>query len=156
MRSLGPRLGRLDQVAVTTAIVTLVLGWELSTGLWRGVFSQREPEQWYITIARDARTIAPSDAVFLSMQHSGSERFYGGRLTVRYDAIEAGTLDRAIEILRAKGFHPYFLLDGWEEPRFRERFGQASPMGRLDWNPVRRWPSPTQTALYDSATATSR
>ena len=100
--------------------------------------------------------IAPPDAVFLCLQHSGSVRFYGGRLTVRYDAIEAGALDRAIEILHAKGFRPYFLLDGWEEPRFQARFGQASTMGRLDWAPVRRWNSPTHAALYDPAAVTSR
>jgi hypothetical protein len=33
------------------------------------------------------------------------------------------------------GYHPYFLLDEAEEAPFRRRFGDASPLGALDWTP---------------------
>ena len=93
----------------------------------------------------------PGNAVFLAMQHSGSLRYYTGRLTVRYDVLPPGSLDEALGLLRARGFHPYFLLERWEEPAFRERFAKTSAAGRIDWPPARVWPTAMTVALYDPA-----
>jgi hypothetical protein len=54
-----------------------------------------------------------------------------------------------MEVLRARGFRPYFLLEDWEEPAFRARFGQGSRAGRLDWPSVKTWGVPASVALYD-------
>jgi hypothetical protein len=56
-----------------------------------------------------------------------------------------------MEVLRARGFRPYFLLEDWEEAGFRERFGQTSRAGGLDWPPMKRWRFPVSVALYDPA-----
>ena len=85
------------------------------------------------------------------MQHSGSLRYYSGRLTVRYDSLPPGSLDAAIAVLRARGFHPYFLLERWEETPFRERFSEKSAAGRIDWPPAKKWGTPVGIALYDPA-----
>ena len=60
------------------------------------------------------------------MQHSGSLRYYAGRLTLRYDQLDPDWLDRGVDWLRARGIASYALLDEWEVPEFRRRFpGQA-------------------------------
>ena len=81
------------------------------------------------------------------MQHSGSLRLYGGRLTVRYDFLPPQSLDAALEVLRARGYRPYFVLETWEEKVFRELFGESSAIGRLEMDPVKRWDG--KVALYD-------
>jgi hypothetical protein len=129
----------------------LVFGWELSTDLWRGVFTQRESEQGYLIVDHEVGRITPPNAIVLSMLHSGSLRFYAGRMTMRYDILPPESLDTTIEELRARGSYPYILLERWEEPIFRARFGPASAIGRLDWPPIKRWDSPRPVALYDPA-----
>lgn len=147
LRTLGARATPF----VVPAVIVGIFAFELSTAQARGVFSLRAGEQRYVTVGREVARITPPNAVFLSMQHSGSLRFYAKRLTVRYDLLPRGSLERAIETLRARGFRPYLLLEQWEEPKLRDRFGQTSAVGRLEWMPVKRWP--TKVALYDPAMA---
>jgi hypothetical protein len=78
----------------------------------------------------------PDRAVLLSMQHSGSIGYYSGRPIVRYDQIPKRRLDRVLTRLRRLGYHPYILLEPWEEPHFRERFAGRSAVGSLDWPPM--------------------
>ncbi len=80
------------------------------------------------------RTLEPR-AVVLAIRHSGSVRYYGDRTTVLWDAIPADSLDRTLAYLEARGLTPYLLLERWEEPDFRARFGAASALGALDWPP---------------------
>jgi hypothetical protein len=131
-----------------TAIVGIVLAREAAVARARGAFDIRTGEQRYVTIGRDVSAATPSNAVFFAMQQSGSLRFYTGRLTVRYDLLPEGSLDRAVEVLRARGYHPYFLLERWEEPAFVARFA-GTRAGRLDWRPSMKWISPSEVALYD-------
>src|SRR2546423_8394018 len=83
------------------------------------------------------------------MQDSGSVRYYAQRMTARFDSLPAGSLDAAMEMLRARGFRPYFLLEEWEIPDFRARFADASAAGRLDWRPMVSWHAIVPVALYD-------
>ena len=115
------------------------------------MYALQPAEQRYVTIGRDVADTTPPNAVVFAMQHSGSVRFYTGRLTVRYDSLPPDSLDRAMELLRARGFRPYFLLEAWEEPAFRDRFARTSTAGRLDWRPAKKWTSPAPVALYDPA-----
>jgi hypothetical protein len=78
----------------------------------------------------------PRRAVLLAMQHSGSARYYSGRTTIRYDFLEPSDLESTIDTLRQHGYHPYFLLDEWEEPVFRAHYGSATRLGVLDWPPL--------------------
>ena len=70
------------------------------------------------------------------MQHSGSIRYYSGRLTLRYDWLDGDWLDRAIEVLERSGRPVYVLLDDWEEPAFRERFAGQRSLAHLDRGPA--------------------
>jgi hypothetical protein len=78
----------------------------------------------------------PDRSVFFSMQHSGSIRYYADRATVRYDFLPPGNLDAAIDALRGLGYHPYALIDEWEEEEFRGRHAGTSRAGALDWDPL--------------------
>jgi hypothetical protein len=107
---------------------------------------------WYTQVARDRHAmdigrgevryarageylrnaIEPS-AVVLGVQHSGSVRFYSGRMTLRWDTIHVDWLDRALEWLKAQGHHPYLVIEDWEEQQFKKRFAGLSPFAALDW-----------------------
>ena len=74
--------------------------------------------------------------MIISAQHSGSLRYYAGRLTVRWDTGDPAWLDRTAEWLAARGHHPYFVLEPQEIAELRTRFGQRSMLARLDWTPM--------------------
>src|SRR5262249_29212634 len=87
----------------------------------------------------------------ISMQHSGSVRYYAGRLTIRYDWITPTRLDTVVEELRRLGYHPYFLLENWEAVDFQRRFGEYSALGTLDWPPIARLDHPADVKIFDPA-----
>jgi hypothetical protein len=150
-RSMRLPLGRTAHFFLMAAVLTFVWGWELTSVRSRAVFDLQQSEQRYVTVGRELATTTPANAVFIAMQESGSLRYYTGRVTVRWNALRPDSLDQAMEVLRARGFRPYFLLEDWEEAGFRERFGQTSRAGGLDWPPMKRWRFPVSVALYDPA-----
>ena len=77
----------------------------------------------------------PPNALVITSWHSGSVRFYGGRKTMVWDALDPAWLDRALDYLRARGYEPYLLFERWEEEGFRRRFS-GSALGALDWPPA--------------------
>jgi hypothetical protein len=52
-----------------------------------------------------------------------------------WDALDPGWLDRATAYIRTRGYQPYLLFEGWEEPLFRQRFA-GNAIARLDWPPA--------------------
>ena len=69
-------------------------------------------------------------ALMLSMQHSGSVRYYAARMSIRYDWLDPAWLDRSVAWLAARGHPVYALLDAWEVDAVRRRFaGQARASG---------------------------
>jgi hypothetical protein len=100
------------------------------------IFSAHRSEHRYVTIGRHLGRVLPPNAVVLSMIQSGSIRMYGDRLTVRWDMLEPGKLDAAVDAIESRGHVPYLLLEEWEDPMFRKLFGAASLYGRLDWPPA--------------------
>jgi Dolichyl-phosphate-mannose-protein mannosyltransferase len=77
----------------------------------------------------------PANALVIAYWQSGSVRFYSGRRTLVWEALDPASLDRAIDFARARGLVPFFLLERWEEPLFRERFA-GSRLAALDWPPA--------------------
>jgi hypothetical protein len=106
-------------------------------------------EQRYVTVARLVRDATPPNSVVLAMQHSGSLRYYGGRLTLRYDTLDEQWLDRAIDWLAAHGHRPYVLLDEWEHERFTGRFAGANAQAKLALGKVFEYRDSARTSLYD-------
>lgn len=122
---------------VTLLICVVSLAASFSFAKDQYIFTSRAFEQRYIRGAEYVAQATPANAVVLSAQHSGSVRFYGHRITLRFDALDGDQLDATLNELRAKGYDPYLIVDGdWEEGVFRERFATASRAGRLDWAPL--------------------
>jgi hypothetical protein len=128
-----PSLARL--IAVSCGLV-LLAGHQLGFAASEGTFMLREGQERYVRTAEYANVSLPANAAIVCMQHSGSLRYYAGRLTVRYDWIPSDWFDRTIAMLRANGFRPFIVLEDWEEADFRARFASAGEMGRLDQLPL--------------------
>jgi hypothetical protein len=118
-RRLAPRAA----VAAAAAVCVLVAALSLRQGISIGVFGMRDGEQKYPRVGAFVRERLPATAFVLSAQHSGSIRYYSGRPTLRWDLLDAGSLDRAIASLRRAGYEPYAVLDAGEDEQFLAHFG---------------------------------
>jgi len=153
----------LGLVALATHFVPIVRATIIATCVaalaWHGikysrshsVFDFREGERKYQAVGDYIARRLPESAVFLAMQHGGSARYYSRRLTVRYDAIPSAALDSVIDDLRRLGYHPYILVETWEEAFFRTRFQEYSRVSDLDWRPVAVMRHASGVAIYDPA-----
>jgi Dolichyl-phosphate-mannose-protein mannosyltransferase len=121
-------------------------------GLWYahhvGIFDLGEGDRRYVAAARLVNGATPANSLIISMQHSGTVRYYGSRMTLRYDYLEPRWLDPAVTWLVERGVHPYFLLDDWEVPEFQKRFA-ASELGKLNVARVFEYQSNPKVFLYD-------
>jgi Dolichyl-phosphate-mannose-protein mannosyltransferase len=149
LRSAKDRFKPAFSVVVLTLAVTLVFAWELTAAKSRGAFTIGSDLQHGVIVARDVGELTPEGSVLFSMFHSGTARYYGNRMTVRYDWLPENALDPAVDILSARGRRSYFLLESWEIELARQRFGDRSAIGRLDRPPVKQWNfSNGMAALY--------
>jgi hypothetical protein len=119
-------------VPVAMLLVGLLAWRGVSYATARGASEVWRAEQRYIEAGEYVKSTLPERAAILSMQHSGSVRYYSGRVSVRYDVIQPADLDLVVRELERLGYEPYLVLDDWEEPLFRERFGQVSAYGSLE------------------------
>jgi hypothetical protein len=137
------------RVVWTAIIVGTVASYGVAFARADGIFGFREGERKAQAIGRHISAYFPERAAFIALQHSGSVRYYSGRLTLRYDLVPPEALNTVIEDLRRRGYHPYVLLEEWEEPSFRNRFAPYSDAGRLDWPEAVRLAHTTQVRIYD-------
>jgi len=89
-----------------------------------------------VEVARVVGSLTEPEAVIISAQHSGTLRYYAGRLTLRWDVGDPAWLDRTVEWLAAHGHHPYFVLEESEIEALRAKAGPVSAAARLDWTPM--------------------
>jgi hypothetical protein len=139
---------RARTLLLTTAIV--VLG---ARGLWYSernfVFDARHGQQPYQSVGDFVRRRLPERAVVFSMLHSGSVRYYSGRLTVRWLFIPETALDRVVDQFRRQGMRPYLLLTSLEVDQFKRRFGRRSQIAALDWPPIARGDFDYPVEIFD-------
>lgn len=129
------RLARGLRGVATAAAAALVAWHGVDYSADAGTFVGWKTEQRYVKVGSYVATTPPDNAALFSMQHSGSARYYSGRLTVRYDLLPERQLDPAVDELGRLGYHPYFLLEDWEIPLFRQRFQGFSALGEINWMP---------------------
>ena len=96
-----------------------------------GLLNTATFEGRYVRAAREVASRTPADAMVLSVQHSGSVRYYTNRITLRYDWLEDGALDAVLRDLAAKGRRAYLVVDDWEEKEFRARFSPGNRAAQL-------------------------
>jgi hypothetical protein len=83
------------------------------------------------------------------MQHSGSLRYYAGRMSMRFDNLEGAWLDRAVTWLEAHGVRSYLLVEDWEEPAFRQHFAGSPRLEFLNQPPIFTYEGPAKIKLFD-------
>jgi hypothetical protein len=122
--------------AIVASLAMVLAGVNLARNA--GIFNVASFERRYVRAAAEVRSRTPENAIVLAVQHSGSVRYYANRVTLRFDWLAPDQLDAAIRDLTTKGYHPYLVVDDWEQKEFQSRFGAANRMGRLDWAPLAR------------------
>ena len=116
----------------------------------RGAFDSSIRDREAVAISRTIAAELPPQSVYFTMQHSGSLRYYAGRLTLRYDQLDPDWLDRGVDWLRARGISSYALLDEWEVAEFRRRFPGQSVTRQLE-TPLWEFRGQRTVFVYDLA-----
>jgi hypothetical protein len=143
-------------VSAVTAALAIVC---VRTADDRLAFNVKFLEQRYRSAGIVVRDRLPANAVVLSVWDSGAVRFHGRKEALAWAGLDPAWLDRAVAWLDANGHTPYILVESWEEPAFRSRFGRHSDIGKLDWPPkyeidrVVRIFDPKDRARYDRGEA---
>jgi hypothetical protein len=124
--------------AATAVLAAVALVWTVALGLEsrdRGVFELHRLESRYAKAGEFVARRLPLNALVVTSWESGSVRFYSGRRTLVWDGLDPKWLDRSLAFASGRGLEPYLLLERWEEPLFRERFGESA-LAALDWPPM--------------------
>lgn len=102
----------------------------------------------YSDVGEYVRTTLPKEAAFLTMEHSGTIRFYGGRLTLRHDLMEKEWVQKAPAEMQRRGYKPYLVAEDWEYPQVRMQFGIA-PGAPLPWPVIGRMRDRGGVTIFD-------
>jgi len=140
----APAPGRILAVAALAAAVAVFC---VRSATDRHAFTLRFLEQRYRSAGIVVRDRLPANAVVLSQWDSGAVRFHGRKEALTWQGLDAAWLDRSLAWLDQHGRTPYILLESWEEPGFRSRFGNQSDIGKLDWPP--RYEIDRVVRIYD-------
>jgi hypothetical protein len=147
-----PRRKKLSIVLVGVLIAVGIHG--IRFAATHGAFPTGEGDHRYASIGKLVEQFTDPSAVILTGQNSGPTRYYGGRITMRFDQLDAAWLDRSVAWLSDHGKRPYFLLEEWELPLFQARFGKANRLGALPLTPVLAYQArgvPGRVYLFDPA-----
>lgn len=142
IRWLAMKLPVDARVPAAALVCAAIIPFGVNAGRQEGIFRVAASERRYILAAQEIAARTPADAMVLSVQHSGSVRYYANRITLRYDWLKEGALDSALRDLAAKGRRAYLVVDDWEEKEFRARFAPANRAGQLG-TPIARVPGST-------------
>jgi hypothetical protein len=118
-------IGRLSIAGarlLASATIVLLGIWGLQRAATLGAFNQRQAARHEAIVAAIVREHTGPESVVFASGRSGSLRYYGGRMTARYDLLPEDWLDRAVTWMTERGAHVYLLLDRNEFPEFRSRF----------------------------------
>jgi hypothetical protein len=147
--ALPRRLSPLRRVVIPSVVIAVMAWHGVTYAADQAVFNARS-ERKYAVVADYVSKRLPRNAALLSMQHSGSIRYYSGRATVRFDLIAPAQLESTLAALTDAGYRPYILVEPWEVPLFREHYTGFSPLASLDWPPVAVMRT-TDIKIYDPA-----
>lgn len=138
---------------VATLAVGLMMMTTVSFASSKGVFGDlRAGERRYIDIGEFCADHLPANAALFAVQHSGSLRFYSGRLTLRFDWVQKEWAGRVPGAVERAGYRPYLVVDDWEIPQVRKQFGLGDN-APLPWPIVARMRDLGGLTVFDMSTA---
>lgn len=154
--TLGRRIPRpWGQIAVA-GTTSLLIAYTTHFSVSHGIFGRvKAGERRYADIGTYVHQALPPNAVVLSVQHSGSVRYYGGRPTIRWDLIDRDWTPRAAQEIERLGLHPYMVIEDWEMPQMRDWFGLA-PDAPAPWPLVARMREPVGVSVLDMSSRPAR
>lgn len=132
--------------AIAMVAITAAHGLWFITGIRPHHF--RHSEHRFAAAGQYVRAMLPDNAAFISEEHSGSLRFYAGRLTIRYDLLSSGWLAPVRAALEDAGYSVYLLIDENEIDRLRARFIEPGELAFLDQPPVAEIQSSPAVRIY--------
>jgi hypothetical protein len=133
--AIARRYGPAGVVAIAWLVVMLG-AYTFDVARARGAFDLWHADRAYVAAAREARSLTPDNSIVLSELHSGSLRYYGGRMTLRYTLLDPAWLDRAVAWMAERGVPAYALLEAGEATAFRTQFAGQDTIRRLDDAPM--------------------
>jgi hypothetical protein len=136
-------------VPALTIVLVLALNHTLGFIIRLGALRVGEGEERYTAVARFIDRELPPNAVVLSMQHSGTIRFYSGRMTIRYEYIPEYRFKASLDWLMERGYRPFILLEEWEVPRWRDHFVGDARVASLDFRVLGELQWPANIRLFD-------
>jgi hypothetical protein len=144
------KLGRKGLVLAAVGAVVWVGVYDLRLAARRGIFDRWRSDRAAIAAARLVRDRTDTNSVVFSLANSGSLRYYAGRVTLRWDVLDAGWLDHAVAWMSDQRVHAYALLDDAEVSVFRARFAGQQTAKLID-TPLLVYQGGTTLRFYDLA-----
>ena len=137
------------QARATTLLCVLAIAGSFNVVRAQGeqAFAMQRYESRYRFAGRYLAAALPSNGVIVTVQESGSARYYTNLPIVRWDQLDVD-LDTAIAALRALRRHPVLLVEDWEAPQLAKKYPR-SVTARLDWQPTAEFGEETRVFLYD-------
>jgi hypothetical protein len=117
---------------ILVVLGVIALGWNgLRLSNEFGVMERWKESQHYASVANLVQKRTQPNSVIVSMQHSGSIRYYGERVTLRYDHLDPEWVDRAFAWFAERGVHTYLAVDYWELPEVKKMWGKQAAWKRI-------------------------
>ncbi|HKY22974.1 MAG TPA: glycosyltransferase family 39 protein [Vicinamibacterales bacterium] len=142
----GERLNSFPSKFLLVACFVVFLAWRWDVAGFKPV---RPHDRRFAVIGQYVHEQLPRNAIVFSILHSGSIRYYSGRLTFRWDWLPPEWLDRSLVFLTSNGYKPFLLMEDVERAQFVQRFSGQSRIGALRFTPVATYYGSTRADLYD-------
>ena len=125
-----------DVRLLTVFSVVALAVFQLDFAIDRNTFTSGNDRRRFVAAARLVRRMTDRNSVIAGLDHSGSIRYYGGRMTMMYTAIADESLDPIVDWLKAHGVRAYLVVEEWEIEEVRHRFAGSLCLRALDGPPV--------------------
>ena len=137
---------------VVAAVIALAI-FQLDNAIAHRTFDTGDGRRRFVTVARLVRRMTGPNSVIVSLDYSGSIRYYGGRMTMNYAWIPSTRLDTIVEWLTAHGVRTYLAVEDGELPEVMKRFAGSACLRALDGPPLAMY-KPGKNAAVRSHAAT--
>ena len=142
---------RWIRIVVVGGIVAVGLA-QLRFASTHTVFEVGPGMRRYAVAAALTRRVTEPNSVVITLNHSGSVRYYGARVTVNFaNMAEGGPMDDFLDWLQKNGVRTYATLEDWEVKEFAKRFPDAAHLAAFDRPPLAVFNNPGRLLVYDLA-----
>ncbi len=140
---------RWSRIAVVVGIVAVGLA-QLRFASTHTVFEVGPGMRRYAVAAALTRRVTEPNSVVVTLNHSGSVRYYGARVTVNFaNMAEDGPIDDFLDWLQKNGVRTYATLEDWEVKEFAKRFPRAAHLAAFERPPLAIFNNPGRLLVYD-------